>query len=70
MSRNAGTLKPYAFSFIHDRDNQMPFRGLLVNFTFIYRHLPMFPTLPEGNVEYYILFENRIVDSKKCYRKK
>ena len=30
----------------------------------------MFPTLPEGNVEYCIFFENRIVDLKKCCQKK
>ena len=58
---------------IHGRDNQMPFRGLLVKHQKLYLYLQtssIFPTLPEANVEYYIIFENRIVDSKKCYRKK
>ena len=38
MSRNAGKLKPYAFSFagsnslIYDRDNQMSLRGLLLKY--------------------------------------
>ena len=58
---------------IHGRDNQMLFTGLLAKHQTFYSYLQtssMFPTLPEGNVEYYILFENRMVDSKKFYRKK
>ena len=57
---------------IHARNNQMPQRGLLAKhqkLCFYLQASSMFPTLPEGSVEYYILSENRIVDSKKCYQK-
>ena len=50
----------------------MPQRGLLAKhqkLCFYLQASSMFPTLPEGSVEYYILSENRIVDSKKCYQK-
>ena len=75
MSRNAGKLKPYAFNFgvSNGRDNQMPLKGLLVKHQKLHLYLPcssMFPTLPEGNIEYFFLFENRIVESKKKLSKK
>ena len=50
MSRNADELKPYAFSFavkIHNRDNQMSFRGTLVKHQKFYLYLQ---TLPEDNI--------------------
>ena len=50
----------------------MPLRGMLAKHQKLCLYLKtfsMFPTLPEGNVEYYILFKNHIVDSKKCYQK-
>ena len=46
----------------------MALRGLLAKHQKLYLYLQissMFSTLPESNVEYYILFENRIADSKK-----
>ena len=73
MSREAGKLKPYAFSFAASRDNQIHLKGLLVKHHKLYLYLhtsSTFPTLLDGNIEYYILFENRIFDTKKSCRKK
>ena len=73
MSSEAGKLKPYAFSFAATRDNQIHLKGLLVKHRklFLYLHTPStFPALLGGNIKYYILFENRIFDSKKSCRKK
>ena len=69
MSHNLGKLKPYAVLqyVIHGRVNQILLRGLLAKHEKLYLYLQtssMFPTLPEGNAEYYILFENCIVGSK------
>ena len=53
-------------------DNQIPLRGLLAKHQELHLYLltsSMSSKLPEGNVEYYILFENHIVDSKTCNRR-
>ena len=81
MSSNAGNLNLYPFSFsvsnscsrqsnaferlVSKAPKTLP---LSTDFSH-YQHFQQFPTLSEGNVEYYILFENRIVDSKTCYCK-
>ena len=57
MSRNAGKLKPYDFTFakIYGRENLMPLRGLLIKHQILYFYLQTsstFPTLLEGNIEY------------------
>ena len=73
MSRNAGKLKTYVFSYAVSNSQSrqlMPLRSLLARHRKLYFYLQiysMFPTLPEVNIEYHILFENRIVNSKKCY---
>ena len=75
-SRNASKRKPYAFSFsvINSWPRQSnAFERSVSKAPKLCLYLQtssMFPTLPEANVEYCILFENCIVDSKKCYRKK
>ena len=57
MSRNAGKLKPYDFTFakIYGRENLMPLRGLLIKHQILYFYLQTsstFPALLEGNIEY------------------
>ena len=76
MSRNPGKLKPNVFTLAVSNSwsrQSSAFQRPVSKAPKLYLYLysaSMFPTLPEGNVEHYILFENRIVDSRKCYRKK
>ena len=75
MSRNVGTLKPYAFNFAvtHGRDYQMTLKGLQVKHQKLYLYLQIsspFPALLDDIIECYIVFENHIVDLKKKLSKK
>ena len=71
MIRNAGKLNPYAFSFDVSNLRSRQSNTFVRSVSKPPKTLPLstdhlhFLTLPEGNVEYYILFENCIVDLKK-----